>query len=387
MTSVRGRVGEWLRDALQMALRLLPWPTEPGLRSVGNPGPSSPVIVTGNYDLTVRRVMRALRGLDAWIVVAPSHGINVWCAAAGGHLGTHQVVTALKTSGIEGRTRQRRAILPQLAATGVQVREVTRRCGWKLRFGPVYAEDLPAYLAQGAKKSESMRHVRFGLRERLEMAVSWAAPSGLVLGIGALLLRPAWAGPLALWAVALAVAVFLLYDSLPEPRRLWLGAGATALSLGGVAMVGGGSAALWAAALASVGLSALLTYDYTGSTPTEGGSHFEERSWNITLDLERCRGVYACWEVCPRACFEKREDVRTIDLRHEERCIRCGACVVQCPTDALYFQDAEGRRVPPDTIRRFKLNLLGQRAIDAGQPAPIARVEDPSTARDPELRS
>ena len=52
----------------------MPWPTEPGLRAVGNPDPQSPVLVTGNYDLTVRRVLRALRGLDAWLVVAPSGG-------------------------------------------------------------------------------------------------------------------------------------------------------------------------------------------------------------------------------------------------------------------------------------------------------------------------
>ena len=77
---------------LQAAFRLFPWPTEPGLRRVGAPGAFSPVIVTGNYDLTVRRLMRALQGLDAWVVVAPSSGINVWCAASGGLLTTHQVV-------------------------------------------------------------------------------------------------------------------------------------------------------------------------------------------------------------------------------------------------------------------------------------------------------
>jgi CO dehydrogenase/acetyl-CoA synthase gamma subunit (corrinoid Fe-S protein) len=73
-------------DLLQTALRLVPWPTETGLRSVGEPGAESPVLVTGNYDLTVRRLLRALPGVDAWVVVAPSGGINVWCAASGGLL-------------------------------------------------------------------------------------------------------------------------------------------------------------------------------------------------------------------------------------------------------------------------------------------------------------
>ena len=144
--SARSRLVEGVLDVLQTALRMVPWPTEPGLRAVGNPGELSPVIVTCNYDLTVRRVARALDGVDAWLVVAPSQGINVWCAASGGHLGTHQVVTALKTSGVAERVRHRRAILPQLAATGVRAREVSRRCGWRTHFGPVYAEDLPRYL-------------------------------------------------------------------------------------------------------------------------------------------------------------------------------------------------------------------------------------------------
>ncbi len=77
------------------------------------------------------------------------------------------------------------------------------------------------------------------------------------------------------------------------------------MSLVSVALAGGGAAALSAAAIASALLTAILTYDYSGSTPIEGGSHFEERRWNITLDRERCEGIYSCWEVCPEACFEK----------------------------------------------------------------------------------
>ena len=54
---------------------------------------------------------------------------------------------------------------------------------------------------------------------------------------------------------------------------------------------------------------------------------------------------------------------RKVDLAHSEHCIRCGACIVQCPEDALYFEDEKGLRVQPDTIRRFKLNLMGRRAV------------------------
>ncbi|MDP3937207.1 MAG: hypothetical protein Q8R92_03620 [Deltaproteobacteria bacterium] len=65
MGAWRTGMEDFVRDVLQAGFRLLPWPTEPGLRAAGAPGPFSPVIVTGNYDLTVRRVLRARRGVDA----------------------------------------------------------------------------------------------------------------------------------------------------------------------------------------------------------------------------------------------------------------------------------------------------------------------------------
>ena len=373
-----GSVAVWLREFLQTAFRMVPWPTEPGLRVVGQPGESSPVIVTGNYDLTVRRVLRALEGLDAWVVVAPSKGINVWCAASGGHLGTHQLVTALKTSGVAECVSHRRAILPQLSATGVEAREVSQRCGWKVRFGPVYAEDLPRFLAAGGRrgvKTEAMRRIRFGARDRLEMAISWGVPAALLLGGVALLLRPAFALPLVVLALLVAVAVFASYDRLPGPKRWIFGGFAVAAALVATAWAGGGVAALVTAAGCAALLAAVLTFDFPGSTPTEGGSHFEERCWRVVLDGERCDGVYSCWEVCPRACYEKPTaagegagDDRRIALTHPERCVRCGACLVQCPMDALHFEDERGSRIEPDTIRRFKLNLMGQRSVDATPP-------------------
>ena len=359
------------RDALQTAFRLAPWPTEPGVRAVGDPGALSPVIVTGNYDLTVRRVLRALRGTDAWVVVAQSGGINVWCAASGGHLTTHQIVTALKTSGLEDRLRHRNAILPQLAATGVLARDVGRRSGWRVRFGPVYADDLPRYLAAGQHKDDAMRHVRFAVGERLEMAAAWAAPAAIVLAGGALAIRPVWSLPLVALAAAMAATCFLVYDRIPRARRAVFGSVSALVAAGAVVAAGGGLAAVAAGVAAALLLTAVLTYDYTGSTPTEGGSHFDERRWRVRLDPERCRGVFNCWEVCPEACFEKPpasvpKAERKVAFAHDERCIRCGACVVQCPQDALAFEDEDGGRVEPDTIRRFKLNLLGRRAVDAG---------------------
>jgi len=366
MTLVR-TLTDFGKDVLQTAFRLAPWPTATGLRAVGRPDEQSPVLLTANYDLTVRRLIRALRGCDAWVLVAPAKGINVWCAAAGGHLTTHQVVTALKTSGVAERVAHRDLVVPQLAATGVEGLQVFRRTRWRVRFGPVHAQDLPAYLAAGGEKTDAMRRVRFSLRDRLEMAATWAAPTGLVVGGVAAIFQPAWALPLALLASALAVAVFLFYDRLPEPRRALLGGVGALASLAVVAFSGGGLSAYAAALIAPFALLAVLTFDYAGSTPLEGSGHFEGQDWKIQLDLERCQGVYRCWEVCPEACFEKPEEKgAVVSLAHDDRCVRCGACVVQCPQDALHFRDGAGNRIEPATIRQFKLNLAGRRAVAVG---------------------
>ncbi len=211
-----------------------------------------------------------------------------------------------------------------------------------------------------------MRRVRFGARERAEMAIAWGGPAALVMAVGALVVRPAWAVPLAGLALALGFGVFFGYDRLPGPRRLWvIGAGVLAAA-GGAWLAGSGAGGITAAAACGASLAAILTADYAGSTPIAGGSHFEERHWHVTLDASLCEGVFSCWEVCPEACFEKRKDVRKVVIANGERCIRCGACVVQCPEDALAFEDGAGRRIEPDVIRRFKLNLVGRRAIDSG---------------------
>ena len=362
--SVAGKARDLLLEFLQTAFRLFPWPTEAGLRVLGSPDESSPVLLTGNFDLTVRRLTKALRGVDAWLLVAPSGGINVWCASSGGHLSTHQVVTALKTSGIAGAVNHREVILPQLAATGVLALDVYRRSRWKVRFGPVDVHDLPEYLAT-REKSDAMRRVRFATRDRLEMALMWAAPTALVLGGLSLWLAPAWLGPCLALVAAMSVAVFTAYDRLGEWRRWILLGTAVVASLAATWLAGGAAPALVAAALAPTFLAGLLTFDYAGSTPLEGGSHFEEREWRVAFDESACEGVFRCWEVCPEACFERDESRRKVILAHDERCIRCGACVVQCPKDALYFESADGERIAPDVIRRFKLNLLGERKVVA----------------------
>jgi len=66
-----------------MLFRLFPCPVPVGLIRIGDPGRDSPVLVTCNFYITVRRLIRRLRGLNAWLLVTDSKGVNVWCAAGG----------------------------------------------------------------------------------------------------------------------------------------------------------------------------------------------------------------------------------------------------------------------------------------------------------------
>lgn len=167
MRGIRG----WMRGVLcvlQAGSTLIP--IEPGLYTYGNPTEKSPVLVTANYQLTVRRVGSVLQNQDTYLLVADTMGENVWCAARGDKFSIKEVAEVIKATRIDELVDHRNVILPQLAAGGVDHREVKKVTGWKARFGPIYAKDIPAYLRTG-KKTEKQRTVSFGVRERLEMAL------------------------------------------------------------------------------------------------------------------------------------------------------------------------------------------------------------------------
>jgi ubiquinone/menaquinone biosynthesis C-methylase UbiE len=161
-----------LIDLWTLFFRIIPpYPkVRSGLYAVGHPTSDSPVLVTGNFDLTVRRLVKAIDGrLDAWVLVADSAGINVWCAAGGGYFTAEKVIAALKSSHLDEIVNHHALVLPQLCANGVDGWRIRKETGWGVHWGPVRAEDIPAYLAANRIKTDAMRQVRFPLKDRLEM--------------------------------------------------------------------------------------------------------------------------------------------------------------------------------------------------------------------------
>ena len=133
---------------------------EPGLYALGNPTGSTPVFLSANYTLSFDALRSALRGIDAYILVLDTRGVNVWCAAGKGTFGTEEIVSKIGETGLADIVSHRTLIVPQLGAPGVAAHEVKERTGFKVEYGPVRAEDLPEYL-KTRKATPEMRKVEF----------------------------------------------------------------------------------------------------------------------------------------------------------------------------------------------------------------------------------
>lgn len=167
----------------------------PGLYAVGNPTNTSPVFVTANYKMSFDRLRSQLGGMEGWILVLDTKGINVWCAAGKGTFGTAELLKRIEETGLKDVVSHRRLILPQLGATGVSAHAVHEGSGFHVFYGPVLAKDIPAYMRDGMKATPKMRRVTFTFAERavlvpvelvgnLKYAIFIAACFLLLSGIG-----------------------------------------------------------------------------------------------------------------------------------------------------------------------------------------------------------
>jgi len=182
---------------------------EPGLYRVGVPDRSAPVLVTANYKLTVDALRRELDGVNAWLLVLDTKGINVWCAAGKGTFGTSELVRSIEAARLHDIVDHRHLILPQLGAVGIEAHKVKQTSGFLVHYGPVLARDLKTYLASGRQATPAMRRVPFTWRDRLVLA-----PVELV---GAL--KPALAVVLVLALLHLAIdhrlSLAIVRDAIP----------------------------------------------------------------------------------------------------------------------------------------------------------------------------
>jgi hypothetical protein len=161
-------LSERLRSFMaRCSIRRMNYRVPPGLYAVGKPTDQSPVFVTANYKMSFDCLRSELSGIDGWILVLDTKGINVWCAAGKGTFGTDELVGRVKAVRLDKVVAHRRLILPQLGATGVSAHQVQKLCSFKVTYGPVRAADLPAFLRAGMKATPEMRKIQFAFGDRV----------------------------------------------------------------------------------------------------------------------------------------------------------------------------------------------------------------------------
>ena len=139
----------------------------PGLYGVGEPGEDSPVLVTANYKMTFDRLRKELSGVNAWLLVINTRGVNVWCSAGKGTFGASEIARMIAMTNLSWVVSHRTLVLPQLSAPGVAAHKLLKMSGFRVVYGPVRACDLPDFLNAGMKASPQMRRVSFGFTDRL----------------------------------------------------------------------------------------------------------------------------------------------------------------------------------------------------------------------------
>lgn len=173
---------------VRWGLGRMQYAVSPGLYAVGSPKPESPVLVSANYKMSFDCLRSNLHGRDAWILVLDTKAVNVWCSAGKGTFGTDELVSRLQSTRLKEVVSHNKLILPQLSATGVSAHQVKNMSGFKVIFGPVRAEDIPAFIDAGMKATPEMRRVRFPMKDRIALApieivgfAKYAIPAAVVL--------------------------------------------------------------------------------------------------------------------------------------------------------------------------------------------------------------
>lgn len=346
-----------LKDTWLLFGRLFPFPTKPGLRRVGNPDRSSPVLVTCNFELTVREVIATLErdGISAWLLVAPTKGVNAWCAGGAGDFTADTVISVIKTSGIGDLVDHRRIILPQLAANGINIWDLKERSKWNPRFGPAHIKDLKAYLDGGKWRTDpEHRLVTFGPKDRLVMGTNLGFNVSLLL-ILPLLIASIWVP--GLWwrtlpllfvlSVAASLLVFWLPGKIGVQKGASLGLLASAVFV--VASLSLGSISPWPLlgwTVWTLLLATFVGYDLPSWSPLWRQDVKElvlgKKTTHVEIVPEKCITCHLCAVVCPVGVFGYNGGTNKYEVTDLAACIACGACIENCPTDAIVNNFREG---------------------------------------------
>ena len=131
ISTVWNRSDVWSTIRVRWSIGRMNYKVKQGLYAVGNPDKKSNIFVSANFKLSFDLLRKALSGIDAWILVLDTKGINVWCAAGKGTFGTKELTYRIKAHELEKLVDHRTIIVPQLGAVGVSAHEVKSKTGFR----------------------------------------------------------------------------------------------------------------------------------------------------------------------------------------------------------------------------------------------------------------
>jgi ferredoxin len=90
----------------------------------------------------------------------------------------------------------------------------------------------------------------------------------------------------------------------------------------------------------------------------------------VTENCQRCRFT-DCVDVCPVDCFRADDDMLYID---PDECIDCGACVPECPVEAIYDE----AQLPEELQKWTAINAAKGKSLpvinESSEPLPTAEA-------------
>jgi acetyl-CoA decarbonylase/synthase complex subunit gamma len=131
----------------------VPLAVEEKIYEIGAVSENSPVLITTNFALTYFAVASEVEAsrIPAYLAIKDAEGLCVLAAWSTGKFIGETIGPFIKKSGIEDRIKNKKLIIPGLAAR-IKGELEDELPGWEVRVGPREASELPVFLSQMVMK-------------------------------------------------------------------------------------------------------------------------------------------------------------------------------------------------------------------------------------------
>jgi len=124
-----------------------PMATSEGIYEINNPDENSPVLITSNFSLTYFIVSGEIESskVPTWLLIKDTEGLSVLTSWAAGKFVADAIAPFVKKSGIEGKIKNKKIVIPGVAATISG--ELDEELGnWEVHIGPREGAHITPFL-------------------------------------------------------------------------------------------------------------------------------------------------------------------------------------------------------------------------------------------------